>query len=54
MNDSQFTKLIIATQRAEARYNASPTDINFLRWHNLANEYRRVLRERQDAKAGTR
>lgn len=51
MNDSQFTKLIIATTRAKANYDASPTDVNFSRWHKLATEYNRILRQRQDAKA---
>ena len=52
MNNARFCKLILLVPRALAAYEANPTQTNFDRWYSLSSEYSRMLRERQDAKAG--
>lgn len=52
MTTTQFANLIMQVERAKAKYDASPTDANFKRWNELAKEYAKQLRIRQDAKAG--
>jgi hypothetical protein len=52
MTDSKFADLIMQLERAKAKFDANKTETNFKRWDELAREYSKQLRIRQDAKAG--
>jgi hypothetical protein len=52
--DAYFADIAMLAVKAEAMHKAKPTLTRFNRWHRLAREYSRLLRERLDAKNAQR